>query len=169
AVYVPFTQTEITFFQPSEVAVLTTREPLSIARELQDAVWSVDREQPVSNIRTMDDIVDAELANRTQVLQLLGTFAALALILATLGIYAVLSFLVSQRTREIGVRMAIGARTQDIVHGMLAYAARLTVAGVVLGAAGGTAATRLLSSLLFGITPLDWRTFAGVAMLLMLV
>ena len=64
---------------------------------------------------------------------------------------------------------AIGAQTQDIVHGMLSYAARLTVAGVVLGAAGGIAATRLLSSLLFGITPLDWRTFAGVAMLLMLV
>ena len=129
----------------------------------------MDREQPVSNIRTMDAIVDAELANRTQVLQLLGTFAALALVLAALGIYAVLSFLVSQRTREIGVRMAIGARSQDIVRGMLAYAARLTLAGVVLGMGGGIVTTRLLSSLLFGITPLDWRTFAGVATLLMLV
>jgi putative ABC transport system permease protein len=169
AVYVPFTQTEITFYQPSEIAVLTARDPRTIANELQEAVWSVDREQPVSNLRTMDDIVEAELAPRSQVLALLGAFAVLALVLAALGIYAVLSFVVSQRTREIGLRMAIGARRQDIIRSVLGYSARLTGAGVILGAAGGAIATRVLSSLLVGVTPLDWKTFAGVATLLAIV
>jgi putative ABC transport system permease protein len=166
AVYVPFTQTAIGFFQPSEIAVLTSREPLSLSKELQQAVWSVDPEQPVSNIRTMDAIVDDELANRTQVLQLLGTFAALALILAAVGIYGVLSYVVSQRTREIGLRMAIGASQWDIVRVILGYSARLTAIGLMIGVVAAMAATRLLSTLLFGITPLDPRTFVAVSALL---
>jgi predicted permease len=166
AVYVPFTQTTISFFQPSEIAVLTSREPLSLSKELQQAVWSVDAEQPVSNIRTMDAIVDDELANRTQVLQLLGAFAALALVLAALGIYGVLSYVVSQRTREIGLRMAIGASQWDIVRAILGYSARLTAVGLMIGVAAAIAATRLLSTLLFGISPLDPRTFVAVAALL---
>jgi putative ABC transport system permease protein len=169
AVYVPFTQTEITFFQPSELAVLTSREPLTIAREVQNAVWAVDGEQPVSDIRTMEEIVEGEFANRTQVLQLLGTFAALALVLAALGIYSVLSFLVSQGTREIGLRMAIGAGTRDIMAAIFGYTARMTLAGIAIGAAAAAGATRLLSSLLSGVTPLDWKTFAGVAFLLTMV
>lgn len=166
AVYVPFTQTTISFFQPSEIAVLTSREPLSLSKELQQAVWSVDAEQPVSNIRTMDAIVDDELANRTQVLQLLGVFAALALVLAALGIYGVLSYVVSHRTREIGLRMAIGASQWDIVRAILGYSARLTAIGLTIGVAAAIAATRLLSTLLFGISPLDPRTFVAVSALL---
>jgi predicted permease len=166
AVYVPFTQTAIGFFQPSEIAVLTSQEPLSLSKELQRAVWSVDTEQPVSNIRTMDAIVDDELANRKQVFQLLGAFAALALILAAVGIYSVLSYVVSQRTREIGLRMAIGASQWDIVRAMLRYAARLTTLGLMFGVASAILATRFLSTLLFGITPLDPGTFAAVAALL---
>jgi putative ABC transport system permease protein len=166
AVYVPFTQTDITFFQPSEVAVLTSRAPLTIASELQEAVHLVDAEQPVSNLRTMDEIVGEEFAGRTQVLQLLATFAALALTLAALGTYAVLSYVVSQRTREIGVRLAIGARPQDIVRAMLGYSAKLAATGVLVGLAAAAMATRLLTALLFGVTPLDARTLAGVAGLL---
>ena len=169
AVYVPFTQTEITFFQPSDLAVLTSREPLSIARDVQNAVWAVDGEQPVSRIRTMDEIVEGEFANRTQVLQLLGTFAALALVLAALGIYSVLSFLVSQRTREIGLRMAIGASARDIMSAIFGCTARMTIVGIVIGTAAAAGGTRLLSSLLFGVEPLDWKTFAGVAFLLTMV
>jgi predicted permease len=166
AVYVPFTQTDITFFQPSEIAVLTSRAPVTIAGELQQAVHAVDAEQPVSNLRTMDEIVDEELAGRTQMLELLGTFAALALLLAALGTYAVLSYVVSQRTREIGLRLAIGARPRDVVQAMLGYAAKLAAAGVLVGLAAAAAATRLLTTLLFGVTPLDVRTLAGVAGLL---
>jgi predicted permease len=165
-VYVPFTQTDITFFQPSEVAVLTSRPPLTIAGELQQAVHMVDAEQPVSNLRAMDEIVGEELAGRTQVLQLLGSFAALALILAAVGTYALLSYVVSQRTREIGLRLAIGARPRDIVQAMLGYSAKLAVAGVLVGFAAAAAAARMLTTLLFGVAPLDVRTLVGVAALL---
>ena len=169
AVYVPFPQTTISFFLPSEIAVLTGQAPLSIAKELQRAVWSVDAEQPVSTIRTMDEIVEGELANRTQILRLLGAFAALALVLAALGIHGVLSYVVSQRTREIGLRMAIGASQADIVRAILGVSARLTGAGLVIGIAGAVAATRLLSTFLFGVSALDPKIFATVSAVLALV
>jgi len=166
AVYVPFTQVAINFFQPSEIAIQTSREPLSLSRELQKSVWSVDPEQPVSNIRSMDSIVDAELADSTQVLQLLGAFAGLALFLAALGIYSVLSYVVSQRTREIGLRMAIGASQWDIMRGMLGYSVKLTGAGLALGIIAAIAATRFLSALLFGVSPLDPAVFLAVTALI---
>jgi putative ABC transport system permease protein len=166
AVYVPFTQTEMSFFTPEEIAVRTSDDPLSLAKALQRAVWSVDAEQPVSNIRTMEDIVDTELEPRTQVLRLLGAFAALALLLASLGIYAVLSYVVSQRTREIGLRMAVGATQWDIARVMLRYCLRLTAIGLAIGVVAAVAATRLLSSLLFATSPLDPASFAAVAALL---
>jgi predicted permease len=168
-VYVPYTQTAITFFQPSELAIRTTREPMTIAKEVQEAVWSVDRDQPISNLRTMDDIVDAELANRTQMLALLGTFAMLAVVLAAFGVYAVLSLVVSRRTREIGLRLAVGARRGNIVAGILAQVGRLMCAALAAGVVAGIATTRLLSSLLYGVTPLDWTTFAAVGLLLTVI
>ena len=166
AVYVPFSQVAITFFQPSEIAVLTSREPLSLSIDLQKAVESVDPEQPVANIRTMDAIVDGELANRTQVLRLLGAFAALALILAALGMYGVLSYVVSRKTREIGLRIAIGASRWDIVRAILRQSAGLTAAGLVVGILLSIAATRVLSTLLYGVSPLDPQTFIAVSALL---
>jgi putative ABC transport system permease protein len=169
AVYVPYPQVAITFFQPSEIAVLTSREPTSLSKELQQAVWSIDREQPVASIRTMDEIVDGELSNRTQVLWLLGTFAGLALVLAALGIYSVLSYVVTQRTREIGLRVAIGASQWDVVRTILGYSARLTVMGLAIGIAIALGATRLLTTWLYGISPLDAKTFAGVSLVLIVV
>jgi predicted permease len=166
AVYVPFPQTTIAFFQPSEIAVRTSRNPLSLSKELQQAVWAIDRDQPVSNIRTMHAIVDDEMANRAEVLQLLGAFAALALLLAALGIYGVLSYVVSQRTREIGLRMAIGATRWDIVRTILGYWARLTGCGLAAGMAIASAVTRMLSALLYGVSPLDPATFLLVPVLL---
>ena len=163
AVYVPFNQTTIGFFMPSEIAVVTSRDPLSLSKELQQAVWSVDADQPVSGIATMESIVDGELANRTQVLRLLGAFAGLALLLAALGIYGVLAYVVAQRTREIGLRMAIGANRWDIVRTMLSYSARLTGAGIAVGLVGAWGATRLLAALLFGVSAVDPVTFAVVA------
>jgi len=170
AVYVPFAQTTITFFQPSEIAVRTAAtDPLRFAKDLQQAVWSIDPAQPVANLRTMDDIVAGEMANRSSVLTLLGAFAALALALAALGIYAVLSYVVSQRTREIGLRMAIGARRLDIVRHVLGHAARVTAAGLATGLAIAAAVTRLLSALLYGVSPLDPAIFCSVPLLLALV
>jgi putative ABC transport system permease protein len=170
AVYVPYSQTEITFFQPSEITVLTTsREPLSLSKELQRAVWSVDAEQPVARITTLDAIVDGELADRSQVLQLLGAFAALALTLAALGIYGVLFYVVSQRTREIGLRMAIGASRWDVVRDILAYSVGLTAYGLAAGIAAAAVTTRLLSRLLYEVSPVDAKAIIIVSILLMLV
>lgn len=100
---------------------------------------------------------------------MLSAFAALALLLAALGIYGVLSYVVSQRTREIGLRMAIGASQWDIVRAILAYSARLTTAGLLAGIVVAIAGTRLLSSLLFGVSPLDPRIFLAVSALLAVV
>jgi predicted permease len=169
AVYVPFDQTTISFFQPSEIAVWTSRTPSGIVKEVEQAVWSVDPEQPVSNIRDMNAVVDEELGGRTQVLELLGGFAALALVLAAVGVYGVLAYLVSQRRREIGVRMALGAGRWTVAAEVARQAAGFTLIGVVAGAGAAAGSTRLLGVLLYGVSPLDARTFAGVALLLVLV
>ena len=163
AVYVPFTQTTIAFFQPSAIAVRTRVPPADLAAALQRAVWSVDSEQPVSMMRTMDDIVDAELENRQQMLSLLGVFATLALVLAAMGIYAVLSYVVVERRREIGLRIAIGATPQAVVGGILARSAVLTAAGLAAGLAGAAATTRWLGALLFGVSPVDPAVLSAVA------
>lgn len=164
AVYVPFTQTTIGFFLPEEMAVLTTREPMSISKELQRAVWSVDPEQPVNRITPMEAIVEDEFANRKQILQLLGAFAALALVLAALGIYGVLAYLVSQRTPEIGLRMALGATRWNIIGTVLSHAARLTGVGLMIGVLSALGATRWLSSLLYGVGTADAATFVSVTL-----
>jgi putative ABC transport system permease protein len=164
AVYVPFTQTTIGFFLPDEIAVLTSREPLSLSKELQQAVWSVDREQPVNRIMPLEAVVEDELANRQQILRLLGAFAGLALVLAALGVHSVLAYLVSQRTPEIGLRMVLGATRWNIMRTLLSHAARVTGVGLAIGALGALGATRGLSSLLFGVGSADPATFVGVAL-----
>jgi ABC-type antimicrobial peptide transport system permease subunit len=140
-----------------------------LSKELQQAVWSVDAEQPVAKIATLDAIVDGELADRSQVLELLGTFAGLALALAALGIYGVLFYVVSQRTREIGLRMAIGATPWDVVRDILGYSVRLTGLGLATGIAVATVSTRLLSRLLYEVSPVDAKATIAVSALLMLV
>jgi predicted permease len=166
AVYVPFTQTTIAFFQPSEIAVRTRVPPLELVNALQRAVWSIDPQQPVSAIRTMDDIVDEELENRQQMLWLLGAFAALALTLAAMGIYSVLSYIVAESHREIGLRIAIGATSGAVVRAILVRAAGLTAIGVVVGLGGAVATTRWLETLLYGVSPVDPLVLTGVSLVL---
>jgi ABC-type antimicrobial peptide transport system permease subunit len=134
-----------------------------LSKELQQAVWSVDSEQPVNAITPMEVIAEGELANRTQVLRLLGAFAGLALVLAALGIYGVLSCLVSERTREIGLRMALGAHRWDVMRLILGHSARLIGIGLGVGVLAALCGTRLLSSLLFGVSAVDAATFATVS------
>jgi predicted permease len=161
AVYVPFTQTDIAFFQPSEIALRTSVAPLSIANELRRAVWSIDRDEPITRIRTLDDIVESDVADRRQVMTLVLAFAAVALLLAGIGLYSVLAYIVAQSTRDIGVRMAIGASPAAVVGELLRRAAMLTGGGVAAGLVCAAAATRALGSLLFEVSPLDARVLTA--------
>ena len=144
AVYVPYTQTTMAFFQPSEIAVRTSVPPEGLASSLQREVWAVDPEQPVTEIRTMEDIVDQELAERQQMLSLVGAFAVMALVLVAVGVYSVLSYFVSERRREIGLRIAIGASPAVVLRAILMQSARLAAVGVVLGLAAAVMTTRWL-------------------------
>jgi putative ABC transport system permease protein len=166
AVYVPFTQTTIAFYQPSEIAVRTSVPPARLATALQQAVWAIDPEQPVSTIRTMEQIVDTELSNRQEMLSLFATFAGMALLLAALGVYSLLSYLVSERRREIGVRMAVGASAGMVQRAILGQSARLAAVAIAVGVAAALATTRSLGSLLFDVSPVDPVVMIAVSALL---
>jgi predicted permease len=154
---------------PSDLMVRTAGDPMSVAAAVRQAVWSVDSNQPVSNIRTMDEILSEEVAQRRIGMTLLAAFAALALALASLGIYGVLSYSVTQRTQEIGIRMALGAGSKDVLRMVLADGMRLAAAGVAIGLGASFALTRLMAGLLFGVSPSDPLTLGGVALLLVTV
>ena len=137
-----------------------TSNPLTLLPAVQNAVWSVDKNVALANTRTMEDIVARSVANRKFIMLLLITFAGMALILAAIGLFGVLSYSVVQRAREIGVRMALGARRLDIFNLIVKEGMLLTAAGLVIGIGGSIALTRLIASLLFGVTPTDFSTFA---------
>ena len=133
---------------------------------MREAVWSVDRDQAVSNLRTMDDIFEAELLSRNTQLTLVGAFALLALVMAAIGLYGVLAYSVAQRLPEIGIRVALGAARATVVVETLRNAMVLAAAGIVLGLGLAVAVSRALQSSLFGVEPLDVSTLAGTAVLL---
>jgi predicted permease len=140
----------------------------AIAASVREAVRDVDADVPVE-MSTLDAFISASVADRRFMLGVLGTFAGIALLLAASGIYSVLSRAVAQRTQEIGIRMALGADARSVIGLMLSTAMRSVAAGLAAGALAGLAAVRLLTSYLFGITPLDPAAFAGAALLLTLV
>ena len=151
------------------IVVRTTGEPLQTAGGLRAAVWSIDAEQPVAAIRAMDQILHVSLARPRFNTMLLGVFAGLATILGAIGIYGLMSYAVSQRTQEIGIRMALGARRGDVARIVLGQGLRVVLAGVALGLLGALATTRLMATLLFGVTPTDAVTFTVVPVLIVAI
>jgi predicted permease len=146
--------------------VRTHQEPLSAVQSIRSQVQQIDRNQPVAEVQTMDDVVSESLAPQRTPLWLLGAFSGIALFLAAIGIYGVLSYFVVQRSQEIGVRMALGAQRGRVLGLILRQGARLIAIGVGIGLAGAFVAARALTSFLFGVKPTDLPTFLGVALLL---
>jgi putative ABC transport system permease protein len=160
------------FYRPSaqfplgQMVVLarTDGDPSALAAAARDAVWSLDPDLPVADTGTMAQHFDNAIAQPRFTMLLIGLFGALALGLAALGVYGMLSYYVAERTHEIGVRVAIGARGQDVVGLVVGRGARLMMVGMGLGLAGAAAVSRLMTSVLFEVSPLDAATFVGVAL-----
>jgi putative ABC transport system permease protein len=163
--YLPYQQQDFGY-EPEYLAVRTTGDPMAIAELVRQQIWTVDNEQPVAGVMPLEDLVDDNLASRRMQASLLSGFAALALLLVTLGIYAVLSFAVTQRTQEIGVRVALGAQPRDILRMIFSLGFKLFLVGAAIGLAASLALSRALVHLLFGVRAYDPASFAGVTMLL---
>jgi putative ABC transport system permease protein len=165
-VYLPAAQTDIYPVRLSDFAVLTAGDPRQLINAVQKQVWAIDKDQPVTAIRTMDELVTLNVAERRFQTLLLLLFAAVAVGLAMIGIFGVLSYSVSQRTSELGIRIALGAQPASILGLVMKQAGWLIGAGVGLGLGGAYVLTRYLESLLFNVKPNDWRTYAAAVLLL---
>ena len=151
------------------LVVRTTVDPLSLASAVRNAVWSVDKDQPVANIELMEHIVAGAVARQRFSMLLLGIFAALALVLAAVGIYGVMSYSVAQQTREIGIRIALGARRSDVLAMTVKNGLKLVATGLVFGLMIAFGLTRVMATLLFGISATDPITFMTIALVLLAV
>jgi putative ABC transport system permease protein len=149
--------------------VHTVSDPLKLLPEIKREVWAVNKNQPIYRIRTEEQLVSDSLSSRRFNLFLLGLFAVISLILAGVGLYGLISISTSQRTQEIGVRMALGAQTSTILKMVIGEGVLLAVIGVAVGLVGSFLLTRFLNTMLFGITPTDPVTFASISGLLILV
>jgi putative ABC transport system permease protein len=167
--YFPYRQEIIHFYAPRDLVIRTSVDPLSIVGAVRREIKAVDADQPVSNVRTLDDVLSKEIAPRRIAMTLLMTFAGLAMVLASIGIYGVLSYFVTQSIPEIGVRVALGARRIDVLRLVIWRGMRLALAGLVVGLAAAFLMTRLMTSLLFGVSATDAMSFVGVSVLLMVV
>jgi putative ABC transport system permease protein len=152
---------------PSLTYVVRTQNPLALVGPVREAVRAVDPNLPVAGIRTMESVVADSILRLTFTALSLGIAALMALILGAVGLYGVLSYVVSQRTQEIGVRMALGAQRGQVQGMVVASGAKLAGLGLVLGVVGAGALTRLLQGLLYGTEPLDPVTFSGMSLLLL--
>jgi putative ABC transport system permease protein len=148
------------------LAVQTEGKPDALTGAIREQVHALDADQPVSNVRNISELVDRALSAAKFSLLLLGLFAGVALVLAAVGIYGVMSYAVTQRTHEIGVRMALGAQPGDVLRMVIKQGMLLATAGVAVGVAGAWALTRLMASLLYGTSATDLLTFALIALLL---
>ena len=164
-VYFPYKQSPGNFMN---LVVRTTSDPASMVPAIRSQVLSVDKDQPVSDIMTMDQRVAKSVAAKRFVMFLLGAFSILALGLASVGIYGVMAYLVTQRTQEIGVRMALGAQKRDVLKLVVRKGMALAIIGAAIGLVASLALTRLMRSLLFEVTPTDWLTFVTASTVLLI-
>jgi putative ABC transport system permease protein len=148
------------------LAVRTTADPLSLTSAVRRQVFEIDKEQPVADVATMERLVATSLSQSRLSALLLAIFGAVALILAAVGVYGVMSYAVTERVREIGVRMALGATRRDVLWMVIGRVMALAGAGVLIGLGGALALTRLMKTLLFGVSAADPLTFAVIALLL---
>jgi ABC-type antimicrobial peptide transport system permease subunit len=139
---------------------------LAEAQAVGQEIHQLDANQTIAHLRTMDHVIDEALSPQRTPMWLFGTFGGMALFLAGMGIYAVLSYYVLQRQQEIGTRIALGAQRRDVLRLVLGHAGKLITGGVALGLAGAFAASRALASLLFGVQPTDGPAFLGASLLL---
>ena len=151
------------------VVVRASGDPALLEAPLRNVVRSVDPNQPIAKLETMDALVSESLANGRLSMMLFGMFGAVGLLLACIGIYGVTSYGVLQRTREFGIRMALGAQPSDVRNLVVQGGAKLTLIGIGIGLVGAIVLTRLMRSLLFGVTPTDPMTYAGSVAVLALV
>ncbi|HEY4839617.1 MAG TPA: FtsX-like permease family protein, partial [Candidatus Acidoferrales bacterium] len=151
------------------VVLRTEGNPTDVMAAVRQAVQEIDSREVIYNVQTMDEVVSNSFAARRLSMILLGIFAAFALLLACVGIYGVISYLVGQRTHEIGVRVALGAQRNDVMRLIIGHGAKMALIGVTIGLIGALALTRLMSNQLFGVSAHDPLTFAAVAILLVFV
>jgi putative ABC transport system permease protein len=170
AVYTPYAQSHDDWKRWSAIVVRTPSAPdQALAAQLKRAVWKVDPLIPVTKLQSMNEVLAVSLSARRFNALLIGIFAAVAVTLAAVGLYGVIAYLVQQRTREIGVRMALGAQRGDVLKLVMRHGIALTAAGVVLGICAALASSRLLASLLHGVKTTDVMTFSAVSALLVLI
>jgi putative ABC transport system permease protein len=150
----------------SSIAARTAGDPMALADQLRSAIWSVDRDQPVWKIRSMQSLVERDVAPQHFTMKLTTAFALLALLLAAVGVYGVMSYSVAQRTREIGIRMALGAYHSQVVGLVVGRGLRIVAVATVLGLAAALAGSRLLRNQLFGVSATDLVTFVTVPVIL---
>ncbi|MDA2938723.1 ABC transporter permease, partial [Acidobacteria bacterium AH-259-A15] len=162
-VYVAYAQNPGIF---ATLVVRTLVDPVSISDAVRNAVWSIDKDQPLWKIRTVAFLIDQSLSNRHFAMALLGAFAVLALVLTVVGIYGLISYFVNQRTHEMGIRLALGAQPQDILALVLKYGVFLILMGTGAGVVAAFVLTRLMESMLYEVSVTDPAIFIGVSLLL---
>jgi putative ABC transport system permease protein len=167
--YAPYAQDPRGFTTPRDLIVRTKAETSTLAPAIRAAIWSVDKDQPVSNIRTMDQVFNQTISRERFQTLLLTLFAGMALILACIGLYGLISYAVSQRTHEIGVRIALGAQRADVLRLVIKEGMLITIVGLALGLGCALAITRLLSGMLYDIATTDTVTFISVPAFLIFV